>query len=812
MTHDAWENGDDIGPSGWDDHGWHADDWGEANGAGARDAEVDQGGGWDDWDQPHGSRRKRRGATRDAAPGWNDAGDNAADDLWAPAGVGAMGARANGGNGANAAWKGATSLAMQAIKQPRSLVGRLRARLSRDRRARITAIVMLVVIVLCTVGTIPVGAFGMSRLKDGLAQVKLAEADFKALSTSPTNLTLIDDAQSHLQKAHDDFAALGPLAGPLGAAGIVPGGAKVAGASKLLPLAVEGTQAGVVACDALKIIVAGVAKNPFGATGGLTSAAMTQVISDFDQIQALFQQMEPQIAALTPADLGMAPQYISTFTSLQAKLPQISQLVNDLDGFAHALPAVLGVGKPSTFLVLILDSSELRPTGGFIGNFGALSINAGKVDISHFHISDITLIDSSVKFGSAPNQQIIPIPDKYAWLKTVFQYPGTASWSLRDSNLTPDYPTTARDALSLYNQLLPDAQKNIQAQGGGITLYDPSKSGEYAGVITFSLGLFQQALGITGAISVPQFHETVTAANFVDKIHYYSLNPTAMTGADNKVCGATSCAKIFTAAVVKAFMDKVKNNLSQYLGKLGKLFYDSLKTKDAEVYLTAPQGERLLQDLNVASVVESPKTGDTVFEVDANIGANKDNHVLQYQMSDQVTLDTSGAATHKLSWGYKWPNNPGPVYPAGSANYHSWSRVFVPPNASLISHSGLLEFNTEQPSTSPSADSFGLKVFHGAAYAPYLDTNWSNYAVSWKAPGVVTHDGSGYHYTLLFQREAGAVWPLTLTVTLPTCATVQGAPLTSGVTGADKVTVSGKTVTVTGPLQDNEKITINYSC
>jgi len=809
---DKFDQGDPgFGPARWDDHSWRAaDDWGHTD-----DPQTDLTGDWNDWDSPHQRRKPRVGAA-DPEANWGTRGSN---DGWTPAGAGRAGSAK--GARANAAWKGATSFTMQAVKEPKTFVGRIRARLSRDRQARIIAIAMLVVIVLCAVGSIPAGVFGYSRLKDGLAQVKLAEADFKVLATSPTNVTLIEDAQAHLQKAHDDFAALQPLSAPLGLARIVPGGAKIGGASKLLPLAVQGTQAGVIACDALKIIIAGVAKNPFSPTGGLTAASMGQVTNDIDQIHAIFQQMEPIIASLTPADLGMAPQYISTFMQLQAKLPQITQLVNDLDSFGHALPAILGVGKPATFLVLILDSSELRPTGGFIGNFGALGINSGKVDITNFHISDITLIDSSVKFGS---QQVpyagfesyaIPIPAKYSWLKTIFENPDSASWSVRDSNLSPDYPTTAQDAITLYKQLLPYAQHNLNAQGSKVTLYDPSKGGDFAGVITLSLGMFQQALGITGPITINDgsLHDTVNATNFVDKIHYYSLGTNLP---DNVTCGDTSCAKVFTNDVVKAFLGKVKSNLSQYMGQLGKLVYDSIKTKDVEVYLSAPQGEQLLKDLSIASVVETPKTGDTVFEVDANIGANKANHDLIYQMTDQITLDTSGAATHKLSWGYKWPPNPAPVYPAGGPNgnsrYHSWSRVYVPPNATLISYSGLQEFGTDKPSTDPKTDSHGLRVFHGAVYSPYADRDWSNYGISWKAPGVVTHDGSGYHYTLLFQREAGIVWPLTLMVNLPSCATVLGVPQTSGVTNADKVTVNGKAVTITGPLQDNEQIQINYSC
>ncbi len=681
---------------------------------------------------------------------------------------------------------------------------------------------MLVVILVCMIPT-PILAYSntMALAKDGTAHLKNAENDFKALATNPTNLDTINAAQHELQLAHNDFAQLQLRAALLTPIGLVPKvGSKVAGANKLAPLAVEGTQAGILGCDALKVLVTGL-KNPLGTTGGLSSADTNQIASDMDQIHTLYGQMEPILASLTQSDLSLDPGLWPTVSSLQAKLPQVNQLMTDMDGMAHALPQLLGVGKPATYLVLVLDSSELRPTGGFIGNFGALSLDSGRLDPS-FHISDITLVDGSVKFpkGTGPgtvavDHQPIPIPDKYSWLKSIFLAGSTDSWSVRDSNLDPDYPTTAKYALSLYNELLPDAQANLDAQGSSLKLYDPTKSGSFAGVVTLSLGFFAEALGITGPIQVSDHsvHETVTSQNFVEKIHYYALQPGAGGGPDSQACGDTSCAKVFTSDVVKAFMDKLKANLPQYIGKMGKLFYDSLNTKDVEVYLTQQSAEQALHDLNVASTAELPKTGDTVFEVDSNIGANKDNYFLQYQMADQISISQSGAATHKLAWSYRWPDNfcnSLLVFPAGSPNYHSYSRVFTPPNASYISQSNLQQFGTD----TASADTFGMKVFHGDAYAPfpYCGTSYWKYGVSWKAPGVVTQDSAGSHYTLLFQREAGIVWPLTLTVTLPSCVTAATPPTTSGLTAQNKVTVKGNVVTITGPLTQNEQFQFNWAC
>ncbi|HEX8983445.1 MAG TPA: DUF4012 domain-containing protein [Ktedonobacterales bacterium] len=673
----------------------------------------------------------------------------------------------------------------------------------------INIVVTMTLLVALTLAIVPVSMFAYTNTlwlaHDGQLHLKSAESDFKALMLKPTDLALINDAQNQMQLAHNDFVQLQVRVTLASPAGFIPSiNAKLSGAQKLVPLAIEGTQAGIYATDALKTLVTGL-KNPLGASGGLTSADTDQIISDVDQIQSLYGQMAPQIMALTPADLSLAPSLWPTITSVQAKLPQVTQLVNDIGGLAHALPGLLGVGAPSSYLVEVLDSSELRPTGGFIGNFGVLTLTNGRLD-SGFHISDITLIDSSNKFDNAKYKYFIQIPRKYNWLRAVFVDPNSASWSLRDSNLDPNYPTVAEYALSLYPRLLPSAQKNLQAQGSTLQLYDPAKSGQFAGVITLSLGFFAEALNTTGPLRIdqPGIHETVTSQNFVAKIHSYALGANA-TGPDNKACGVTSCSKIFTSAVVKAFMDKVKSNLPLYVAKLGKLFYDSLKTKDVEVYLTAPEAEKTLQSLNMAGTVAAPATGDSLFQVDANIGANKDNGFLKYQMSDTITLDASGNATHKLNWSYTWPRDPATLketFPAGGIDYFAYSRIYTPPSSTLISQDGLTSFGSDME--------FNRLAYHGNVTDSYGQT--SSYTLSWRVPDAVTVDSTGYHYRLTLQREAGIVWPLKLTINLPACGIANGAPSVSGLTSQNLVEPTGHGLVITGPLTQDAQVQIDYTC
>ena len=204
-------------------------------------------------------------------------------DVWQPPSrreVQGRNVAARAGAAGMQAWRDATSSVMEAVRRPATLRERLRS----DRKTQVIAAIMLVVMLCCMIPT-PILAYSntMGLAKDGIAHLKNAENDFKTLATSPTNLTTINDAQQELQRAHDDFAQLQLRVGLLAPLGLAPKvGAKIAGANKLAPLAVDGTQAGILACDAMKILVTGM-KNPLGTTGGLSSADTDQIASDVDQ-------------------------------------------------------------------------------------------------------------------------------------------------------------------------------------------------------------------------------------------------------------------------------------------------------------------------------------------------------------------------------------------------------------------------------------------------------------------------------------------------------------------------------------------------
>lgn len=637
---------------------------------------------------------------------------------------------------------------------------------------------MVACLLLCTIGALPVTLIQYRQISalahDGLQHIKNAETSFKQLQTNPLDTKSIGAARTELAAANDDFRQLNARLGFVGFASVVPiAGSKIAGAQKLIPIAVEGTQAGMLACDALNTLASGL-KNPLDPKGsGITTAQYTGIKSDWTQMRALAATMIGQLGQLQPSDLSLDPRLGPLVAQFRDKLPQVEQALQNGDAVVAALPALLGIGQPANYLVEVMDSTELRPGGGFIGNYGILTMTGGR--LGEIHIKDVDLLDIGTKYGN----HIIPIPPQYSWITSLI-----SRWGFRDSNLDADFPTSARNAEMLYAAEAPDSHTTaVPLQG----------------VVAITPWLIANAMQqITGPIYVAQYKETVTPQNLIDRIHYHALGD--ITGPDTQLDpnSGTSYRKAFTGYLFQAFMAKIKADTSGNMSKLAKLFIDSLHSKDVQIYLNQQSIESALQQYGFASTIQAPAQGDSVFEVDANIGGSKANYVLKYNLSDQITLDASGTATHHLAISYTWPNDPKTiqeVYAAGiNYRYHSYSRVYVPPSAALLSQQGWVN-----PSTS---SAFSRKVFAGVTYVYYGTT--TTITLTWKVPNAATHDAAGWHYHLIFQKQAGITWPLTLKVQLPSCAHIVGTP--QGMTASGPATVGVKE-----PLENDLQLSVDYT-
>lgn len=566
----------------------------------------------------------------------------------------------------------------------------------------------------------------------GMQHMRSAVTLLESLQSQPFAPRTVEQAQLEFAGALNDAQTIeAGLANFSSIAGPIPVyGSRLLAAIHLSALTVDVSQAGIGGCKILEMVLTRMA-SPFNAsasTPGLANADFTTLSNEYQTVKISLNAAMNEAALVQPGDVSFDAHLAKLLQEFQANIPTIRAALAEVDQVLPLLPTLLGVGTPAHYLIEILDSTELRPGGGFIGNYGIATFSRGRLTTAH--ITDTYLLDEPFELAG----HSIPFPSSYRWFTN---YLGISSWSLRDSNLDGDFPTDAR-----YGEL------NYQREGGNVPLQ---------GVIAITPFFIEQVLTITGPISMPEYHQTVTAQNLISLIHFHQLG---QGGSDllPSPNGQTSQRKYFTELLGERLLARIQKLPSSALPALLKIFTRAAQTKDMQVYLNASAAENLLLHNSLAAAIESP-AGDNLFVVDANIGGGKANGFITSTLNDQVTIDSKGNALHHVTLSYAWTTK-GDSYSSGL--YKDYVRVYAPPDSALLSQQGW------QPEDSNVQ--FDHKVWAGFFTLVYRQTR--TITLLWVSHGTARSDASSWHYQYLLQRQAGIQRALTLQMMLPACATV----------------------------------------
>jgi hypothetical protein len=632
-------------------------------------------------------------------------------------------------------------------------------------------ICVLVILLVCVIGSgVSIAVYqtystqyhdDLAMSQVGIKHLQTALSLMKGLSKNPFDASTVTQAQQEFSAASAVFTQLNTdLQSLPGVGTLIPVyGARLSAALRLVPLAMEVAQAGMVGCGVLNLIITRL-RDPLTTGHGLTMADLATIGRGLHQVETIFKQATAQVNALQPGDLQLDPRIGKAVAAFQKNLPSLQASLGEADQLLPALPALLGINAPANYLVELLDSTELRPTGGFIGNYGFATLSEGR--LSAANITDVYLLDNP--FVAAGHT--LSFPAAYSWFDLARR-----SWSFRDSNLDADFPTTARYA-----------EQNYSREGGTIAVQ---------GVMAITPAFIERALAITGPISVPEYNEVVTAQNLIDRIHYYELGAGRQGGNVPSPDGRSSIDKRFTALLAERFLARIRQFPSSVLSQLLPMFVSSLRSKDLQIYFNSSPAENLLRLAQVDGTIQTP-TGDSFFVVDTNIAVDKANQFITSTLDDRVSIDGDGNATHTTTIRYAWLTN-GNVY--GSALYRDYVRIYIPPGSTLQKQQGWQSRGT--------SEAFGREVWAGFYTLSYGQTR--TITLSWTERGAAKKDAAGWHYQYLIQRQAGSRWMLNVQVTLPSCVVRTNA------SGGLRFH-SRQIATLTQSLTEDVNLGIDYSC
>ena len=466
---------------------------------------------------------------------------------------------------------------------------------------------------------------------------------------------------------------------------------------------------------------------------GTNATALSQLVelmvTSRDRAVAAAASVARARQALAGIPDGLAGEVERARDAMTAKIDKYGPLLDSYLSASARLPAILGWDAPRRYLVLTQNPAELRPTGGFIGSFGIIVFDKGRITERRFQ--DVFLLDLPWTYPFVtPPQELADylLGDKQPW-------------QLADANWSPDFPTSAQDAIRLYTNESGDAKID--------------------GVLAITTYTIDELLKVTGPVTVPQYNLTIASGETTLKL-LQAVWAAAASGSANR------------KAILGPFADRLLSSvLALPPTKWGQLLGDAATFRQGrllQAWFRDPADEALVAGSGFDGAVRADP-GDYVYPVDSNVApVSKLNAVTARTLDLGVQIDAVGNARNTLA--VTWQNE---IETAGGAPYRAlpevgqlrilgmYFRLLVPERSrveavsggsySLLSYAAVVEDEAGR-----TAIGTYLKVPPGRTGLTY----------TWTSPYAADADQSGGTYQLTIQKQPGLLpGPLALTIRAP---------------------------------------------
>jgi hypothetical protein len=306
-----------------------------------------------------------------------------------------------------------------------------------------------------------------------------------------------------------------------------------------------------------------------------------------------------------------------------------------------------------TYLVLFQNTLELRPTGGFVGNFAEVTLSKGKV--KKYTIYNTNAFDYGKSGITAPEP-----------IKTML---GVNTLQMRDGNWSPNFPTTAKQMIDLY-----------KLEGG---------TQDIAGIIGFNASILPEILTIIGPIYVEGIEGALNAENVLLSVQY-ELN----FGFAEKGISRTDRKEPIKNLAVQV-ENKIRKASPQTLYKLGNMLIEQAQQKQLLVWSLDQNVQDKIEALNWDGTIENSENSDYFMLVDANLGALKTDYYMKRNINKIV--DNCGDKVCSTIT-IQYTNTAKTASPLNN-DYKSYSRILLPKNAFITNISGIeknnIDYSTE---------------------------------------------------------------------------------------------------------------------
>jgi len=379
------------------------------------------------------------------------------------------------------------------------------------------------------------------------------------------------------------------------------------------------------------------------------SKTLLEKISGLEEnIKSASEHLESASDNLDKVDVKYIPQNMREKIELAKNtLPPVSSNFQKLAEDYPLISKMLGSEQPQKYLLLFENNSEMRATGGFIGSYGILDIENGK--IKNLSIDGIYNPDGQLQEKIVPPMPVQKI---------------SSSWSMHDANWFADFPTSAKKIALLYEKT------------GGATV---------DGVIAITPETVKKLLAITGPIEMPAYNITITADNFVaetqdqvENLYDQKENRPKQILAD--------LAPVLLEKILRSDANDSKDGIAKLL-EIVRIGEESLQEKHILIYHRDEAIESMIKKRGWGGEVIQNERGDYLSVINSNINGYKTDAVIEEKINLETEIQKDGRVVNTVTIKRK--------HLGGNAEYDwynrvnaDYMRVYVPKGSILLEASG----------------------------------------------------------------------------------------------------------------------------
>jgi len=446
----------------------------------------------------------------------------------------------------------------------------------------------------------------------------------------------------------------------------------------------------------------------------LQTAVLTldKVLGSIDTISENIKQAEARIEKIDPNRYPKSfgkTQIRSSVQSVKDQFQGVASLFVDAKPLLKQLPKILGKDKEKTYLILFQNNYERRATGGFLTSYAYFRIKDGKMNIERS--SDIYELDQSISSHPAAPPEILTY------------HKGVTKFYVRDSNLSPDLPSSIKLFESLYSR------SGNKVDYDGVIMLD-------AKVLVDMLRIFGDT-EVSGVTFSAEKDERCDCPQVIYTLFDIVDRPVNYVKTDRK--------GILGDLMFALFNKAIGFSPSKYWGTLAQTMYGNLEKKHIMLNFTDPELQKAAEQINFAGRIRSTDS-DYLHINGVNFAGAKSNLYVDEVIETKTTKGSSGIQREVvINYKNQYPQSDCNLERGGlclNAPLRNWLRVYVPKGSKLIKFEG-------SQKTVKTYDSLGKTVFEGFMTVNPMGS--AKVSITYTLPDSI----KSKDYSLLVQKQAG---------------------------------------------------------